>query len=196
MQGWSFCVKACCGGNLTQALPRRTEVCPKRLFAAAQGDWNRDCMPWPAPELPRHTSFSGGVRTFWRSWKTACLQRSAASIPSVPMRCTPASWDIPWEDCLPCGRCATAGCLTGRFRLPDSLWYHGWLDFLRRHLSEKTCCAYLSLGDRKERGGPTAMRMVRMCTEQTAAFLAQRLGENAVAMQWNGGGHFIDIQGR
>ncbi|WP_072499725.1 alpha/beta hydrolase-fold protein [Olsenella phocaeensis] len=61
------------------------------------------------------------------------------------------------------GACA---CVSG------SLWYEGWVDWLRGQAAEgRGRMAYLSLGSKERRWGPPAVRRVQECMEESAELL-------------------------
>lgn len=190
-----FPVTVCCGGDLTDRLPQLAQACPTHLFAAPWGDWNRDYTPWPTPALPHRAPFSGGGPAFLRELESELLVTLARR---YPIRCGARHTSVMgyslgglfalWALC-------SSRAFGAAISLSGSLWYAGWVDFLRGHLPDARSRVYLSLGNREDKSGPAVMRTVRTCTEQTAGILAQHLGEASVTLQWNAGGHFADIDG-
>ena len=86
------------------------------------------------------------------------------------------------------GAFQTAGSLSG------SLWYPGWLDYLKSHPPRPGERIYLSLGDREEFGGPALLRAVGDCTRRTYA-LYEQAGIHTV-LEWNRGGHGKSVDAR
>ena len=92
---------------------------------------------------------------------------------------------------VPCNQmCIRDSCLSGSF------WYEGWLEFLQKQRLAAKGRVYLSLGKKEEQNGPAPLRRVGACTRDTASLLQQQLGEDAVTVEWNPGGHFTDVSGR
>lgn len=142
-------------------------------------DWNRDLSPWPAKAVFKGPDFTGGADETIR-----CILQD-------PMICRR------WDHTYICGYS-----LSGLFALylstktpyfggtascSGSLWYDGFLDYLRLHpsLSKKI---YLSIGDKESHSRNQRMKTVVEATKEAADILKDR----QVKFELNKGNHFDD----
>ena len=175
------------------------------IDAAAQGlranvavvpvrDWNDALTPWAAPALRRGAPDFGGqaARTYGELAELALdgfeaahgLSPIARGIAGYSLGGLFALWA--WSESL---------VFDGAASLSGSLWYDGWVDYLRKSSSLRTSgFAYLSLG-KKERKAPHAvMRRVGTCLQDTADILRAR-GCTVVTAE-GPGGHFHFVRER
>ena len=90
-----------------------------------------------------------------------------------------------------------AACQTERFSgvaaVSPSVWYPGWLDYLRAH-PLRAQRVYLSLGDREEKTRNPVMATVGSALRETQALLTAAGIETQ--LDWNPGNHFVDSDKR
>lgn len=80
--------------------------------------------------------------------------------------------------------------------LSGSLWYDGFCEWMERKKPLRTDLrVYLSLGKKESRSKNPRMAKVAECTQRAKEILAAQL-KKPVHFDWNGGGHFHDIEGR
>lgn len=136
--------------------------------------WNDSLTPWPAPGVrPDDPPFGGEAAA-----TLAELEDEVAPALEVRYDLTPARRAI-------CGyslgglfslyvfvrdaRFAACACLSG------SVWYEGWLDYLRAQpLEGAGRYAYFSLGKKESKAGPRIMRTVQDRMEACADFCRER----------------------
>lgn len=189
-----FPVVCLCGWRLEDRLAVLGESLPPvaLLFVTAEGD--RDFTPWPAPGIREGERFLGEGEKYLRFLREAAL----------PYGTRQFFFSSRWEE-----RAILGYSLGGLFALwaqrqgrlfqaagslSGSLWYPGWMDYLRGHPPRKEESIYLSLGDREELGGPPLLRTVGDCTRQAYEFY--RSLELDTVLEWNKGGHGKGVEGR
>ena len=170
--------------SLAAEAAKRMGGLPYTLIAYEVQSWNGDFSPWPCGALDE--SFSGGgertlrclleelvpeVRSrFGRDRKIYLLGYSLAGLFSL--------WAMGQTEVF-----GGAGSCSG------SLWYPGFLDWLRANPPVRGRNVYISLGGREASGGKGLMAGVAECTRETVELLRQ---ENTVKYELNPGGHFAD----
>ena len=73
--------------------------------------------------------------------------------------------------------------------LSASLWYEGFLDYLRECAPAPGARVYLSLGKKEEKVRSPRYARVGDGVRQAHSLLAERLGAENVRLQWFDGGH-------
>lgn len=158
---------------------------PGFTLALLPVDWNRELSPWPY-EGGGRLSFPGegaGLLDFLPHLplgdyeKTALVGYSLAGLFALWAMTMGADFDG-------FGSCS------------GSLWYPGFTEHLARHLPERPCRVYLSLGKREERAKNPLFAAVGPATRETAALLrdAPLCRESTLVM--HPGGHGNDPNGR
>ena len=188
-----FALSLCCCGSASELLPQLGALSPNRLFVSPEADWEIDFTPWPAPTLQGGRPFAdgsvlGGAPAFLRWVEGELLPALAARFALAPAQNSVLGYSLGglfalWAVCQSeaFSQCA---CLSG------SLWYPGWVNFLKEHAPKPPQRVYLSLGKKEEKSGPAVMRAVGDATRQSAGLLAQSLGCESTVLEWNPGGHF------
>ena len=161
----------------------------KLVLAAVSGmDWADDLSPWPAPR-----AFRGGHDFGGRA--DAYLQGLVQGvIPAVEQRLSfsPVCRVIGGYSLA--GLCALyamyrTDCFDRLVCASGSLWYDGFLDFMRQNsLRRVPEAAYFSLGDKEKQIRNQRMAVVEDCMKEATAFLQQQ-GTRTIFEQ-NPGGHF------
>jgi len=77
-----------------------------------------------------------------------------------------------------------------------SLWYEGWLDFMKTYQIRSNCRLYLSLGRGEEKTRNQQMASVGEVTRQAAQMLAADPRVKETVLEWHEGGHFKEIPNR
>ena len=182
-----------CGWGMEEKLPSLSQELPPALLFFARAEGDRDFTPWPAPTLQGGRPFAngsvlGGAPAFLRWVEGELLPALAARFALNPAQNSILGYSLGglfalWAVCQSeaFSQCA---CLSG------SLWYPGWVNFLKEHAPKPPQRVYLSLGKKEEKSGPAVMRAVGDATRQSAGLLAQSLGSENTVLEWNPGGHF------
>lgn len=135
--------------------------------------WGDALTPWPADGLYREEPDFGGHAA------TTLEELLEETVPDLE-----ATWGLSPSMRAICGyslgglfslyaftHCDVfvgCGCLSG------SVWYEGWVDYLReRELDLTDRFAYLSVGTKEKRGGNPLMRTVQRCMEACADILQE-----------------------
>ncbi|HZW48598.1 MAG TPA: alpha/beta hydrolase-fold protein [Bacillota bacterium] len=85
---------------------------------------------------------------------------------------------------------ASVACCSG------SLWYEGWLDYMKSHSIRPNSRLYLSLGCGEEKTRNQRMATVGEVTRQAAQMLAADPRVKETVLEWHEGGHFKEIPNR
>lgn len=176
---------------LSESLP--PEKIP--VLVSAEGvDWDRDLSPWPAEGVFRGQSFTGGAEDYLNRFTGELIPALEGKLPCMPRRRILAGYSLAglfslWA-AYRCDRFDAVASVSG------SLWYDGFLDFMRENaLSPSVKAVYLSLGDREKNAKNPRMARVEDATREAAALLRERTGL-PVPFELNPGGHFRDVPER
>ena len=180
-----------------EALPRRARAAlrPAALIALEPLDWDGDFSPWPAPGLRPGQVFSGGAAERLRR----TLAAKEALEARLPLRAAP-------PDCGTFGyslgglMALYALCRTPVFglcgALSPSLWYEGFLDFMRLNPPRPGARVYLSLGKREEKVKSARFARVGDGVRAAQAICEEALGQENVRLDWFDGGHGTEVPRR
>lgn len=148
-------------------------------------DWNRHLSPWPADRVFRKGEDFGGEAD-------VLIEEAEKHIRSMGMKghCTCAGYSLAGLFAL--YFCTKTDLFDGCISASGSLWYPGFLEYLRSH--PVNCSkVYLSLGDKEKNTKNPVMSAVEQCTEEAA----ECIGKYAHAyFELNEGNHFADPVGR
>lgn len=164
------------------------------LIAVDGVDWDAELSPWPEPKAFKGgEDFSGGAKAYLEvltgklipeTERAAGLSPEYRAIAGYSLAGLFALWSLyETEDFT---RAATVS---------GSLWYDGFLDFMRKNRPVGTPeKVYFSLGDRE-----SATKNQRMATVESRTAEAEKLMSSLGArtvFQMNEGGHFVDAAKR
>lgn len=181
------------GGDFEAALPAVFQGLERPIAAAGISDarWSRDFSPWPAPPLsPGEPPFEGGAGEHLNFLTQVLKPHLEARYGFSPARTALMGYSLGGLAALHALYCTTAfshlGCLSG------SLWYDGFLDFMRTHAPlRRDAKVYLSLGRDEPRTRHPLLSTVGACTEEARVLLERALPiPGQVTLEWNSGGHF------
>jgi predicted alpha/beta superfamily hydrolase len=83
---------------------------------------------------------------------------------------------------------------TGIAAASPSVWYPGWMDFVRTH-TPRAGKIYLSLGDKEYKSKNKTMATVEDCIRAYADILSAS-DSVETTLEWNPGNHFVDADKR
>ena len=161
---------------------RRTES----VLSIYDVDWNADLSPWQADAVfPGDSAFEGKADALIQElirhpvigntqWKYRIIAGySLAGLFSL-YACTKT--DL-FDGCVSCS---------------GSLWYPGFLQYLKEH-SLNTSVVYLSLGEKEKYSRNPVLSSVELCMGEAAQYLKK---DHICRYEMNPGGHFTDPDGR
>ena len=161
---------------------RRTES----VLSIHDVDWNADLSPWKADAVfPGDSAFEGKADALIQElirhpvigntqWKYRIIAGySLAGLFSL-YACTKT--DL-FDGCVSCS---------------GSLWYPGFLQYLKEH-SLNTSAVYLSLGEKEKYSRNPILSSVELCMGEAAQYLKK---DHICRYEMNPGGHFTDPDGR
>jgi hypothetical protein len=195
--GQEIGLKADLKGNLREDLKADQGLyAPEPLSLAAIGsvDWNKELSPWPAPKAFRGgEDFGGGGPDYLREVIEEIIPAVEHRLPAPPTCRVAAGYSLAGLWALYAGYqsrafarivCASA-----------SLWYDGFLEFLRTRrpevLPERV---YFSVGDKEKITKNQRLATVEDATRAAVDFLASQ--GVTTTFELNPGGHFVDAEKR
>lgn len=168
---------------------------PKPILAAIDGlDWACDLSPWQAPRaFGDGTDFGGGEEQFLAVLTERIIPETEKSLGITP-RCRGlvgyslaglfAVWATYRVDCF--DRVASVS---------GSLWFDGFLDFMRGNVMRKVPdVAYFSLGKQEKHVKNARMRAVEDCTAAAVSLMEAAGAETRFVL--HDGGHFHETAER
>lgn len=169
------------------------------LLSVKSEDWNKEFSPWPAQALTKKSEpFVGGAEEYLNFLKNNIkpyIDNNYKTKPE-PSNTTLMGYSLG-------GLAALYALYTiesfGKIgSLSGSLWYDGWIEFIKSHTSvNPQAKVYLSLGRGEERSRNQRMAKVGNYTRETASILEKQLiAKENIILEWNDGGHFTETQER
>lgn len=178
--------------------PKEPMALPKKYPLAVIGvytdAWGRDLTPWPAPALrPGEEDFSGGGDNFLREWIDETLPRMDEVLGYTPRRRFTAGYSLGGLFAL--YAVTKSRLFSGCACMSGSLWYPGWVDYLRA-LPEEILpeALYFSLGKKEGNTHHPVMRNINDGMAQTIRCFEAR--GVPCEMVWQPGGHFQQVDAR
>ncbi|MCE5196858.1 MAG: alpha/beta hydrolase [Negativicutes bacterium] len=164
-------------------------------FADAKNQF--DFSPWPAAAVFKSEAAFPGKAALTLDWLLTVLKVKVEQ--SYPVWTDPehnailgyslaglmAFWALYQTDAF-----AAAACCSG------SLWYEGFLDYMKTHTIRANARLYLSLGRGEEKARSPRLAAVGEATRQAAQMLAADPRIKETVLQWHEGGHFKEIPNR
>ncbi len=180
---------------LAREMGRR--ICPALLIVVEPTDWDFDFSPWPAPSLrPGQPPFPGGADARIRLMEERVKPAVDARYPTLPGPENTGIFGYSLGGLAALYALYTsrafgmAGCLSG------SLWYEGFVDFLRARQAPAGARIYLSLGRKEERSRNPYLSRIGACYQEAHELLRRQLGEERVRLVMHDGGHATEVDRR
>lgn len=160
------------------------------LAAYEVENWNRDFSPWAAPAVFGNEDFAGWAdRT--RRWlleeAISCLETRLCAGGRADKRFL-GGYSL--SGLFSLWTFYESGVFDGVASCSGSLWYPGWVEYVRHKAALKNSLVYLSLGDKEELTRNRAMA----CVGENTRFQYElvRRDEHVIKsiLEWNRGGHF------
>jgi len=157
-------------------------------------DWDAELSPWPEPKAFRTgEDFAGRAREYLSvltkeimpaAETAAGIAPEYRAIAGYSLSGLFALWSLYQTDLF--SRLAS---------MSGSLWYDGFMDFMRKNSLERVPQrAYFSLGDKESSTKNQRMAKVGNCTRAAADILLDSGAE--VVFRYNEGGHFVNVPER
>lgn len=158
-------------------------------------NWNDDFSPWKAAAVFGDEGF-GGKAGDTLKWLTGqcipCVESEESAAARFLVGYSLAGLFSLWGYC-------ESELFAGAVSCSGSLWYEGWLDYVRERAAVRrdgTNYIYLSLGDREERTKNRLMAAVGDNTRAVYAALCENRENVRGILEWNQGGHFSETDVR
>ncbi len=187
-------VFAACDGVFTRASESAPPAAPFAIVSIDGLDWNRDLSPWPAQKVFRSgEAFSGEADTYLSTLTNRLLPAVETALDRPPEKRVLAGYSMGglfalyamYQTCL----------FDGFVSMSGSLWYDGFLDYMRAHEPARPVeTVYLSLGAAEKATNNPRLFTVEACTMEAAAILS---GSGVpVYYQQQPGGHSANVPKR
>ena len=168
---------------------------PFGLALLSPESWDDDYTPWPAEMGGRH--FGGQadrfLERFLKEQKPAIEQEYGWK--NTPETTAVVGYSLGGLAALyafyQSGAFGRVGSASG------SLWYPGWMDYMRAQTPARESVVYLSLGSKEEKTKNPWMAQVGDATREAKAIFDRALiRPGRCTLEWNSGGHFSGIPAR
>lgn len=166
---------------------------PFALAALVVEDWNRELAPWPAEPVFGKEPFGDGAPATLRLIEESLIPEVEAMYPSLKDgERMLGGYSLSALFSLWCAY--ESDSFTGIAAASPSVWYPGWMDFVRNH-TPRAKRIYLSLGDKESKSRNRTMATVETCIREYADILSATEGIRST-LEWNPGNHFVDTDRR
>ncbi|MBO6054844.1 MAG: alpha/beta hydrolase [Oscillospiraceae bacterium] len=174
--------------------PDQEEQLPKgpASFVLIQADWDRDLTPWPAPGVFRNQNFTGGAGEYLKHLTGELLPAAEAELGFSPAHRGIIGYSLGGLFAL--YAFYESACFDLAASVSGSLWYDGWLDYMRTHTPSRPGRVHLSVGDREKKSRNERMKTVEDATREASEILTAQGVETAFVL--NPGNHFQDPAAR
>lgn len=152
-------------------------------------DWNGELSPWKAEKCFKNGGDFGGRAGEY-------LARLARMIPEFERKNGLSTARRAICGYSLAGLCAlyalyATDIFDGAASVSGSVWFDGWLDFMRQSAPKKTgACVYLSVGDREAHTRNLRLAKVEECTRETAKIFTAQGAHTEFEL--NPGNHFFE----
>lgn len=174
--------------------PDQEEQLPKgpASFVLIRADWDRDLTPWPAPGVFRNQNFTGGAGDYLKHLTGEILPAAEAELGFSPAHRGVVGYSLGGLFAL--YAYYESACFDLAASVSGSMWYDGWLDYMRSHTPPVPGRVHLSVGDREKKSRNERMKTVEDATREAAEILKSEGVETAFVL--NPGNHFQDPSAR
>lgn len=174
--------------------------CREFILLSIQSDnWNDDYTPWAAPPLSKGGDPFGGCAAGYIDFLLNDIKPFMdANYKTKPEPCNTALIGYSLGGLAALYALYKTPVFGKIGSLSGSLWYDGWMEFMKSHTPVNTDSKiYLSLGKKEECTHNRYMKQVGGCTREAfKIFSGQLSSEENITLRWNNGGHFTDIPDR
>lgn len=160
-------------------------------------DWNRDYSPWPTPAVFKKGEDFAGKASDTLSFLTDELILKVEQ--TYPVWNTPehrgimgyslgglcALWIMYESRVFEFGVCCS-----------PSLWYDGWMDYVKQKTLPEHCRLYLSMGQAEEKTRNRRLAVIGEAVREMDRQFQQDVHVARHILEWNEGGHFGNIPKR
>ena len=167
-----------------------------RSFALATliiENWNQELTPWPAEPVFGKEPFGNGAPETLRLIEEELIPRMETLFPTLKdAERILGGYSLAALFALWCAY--QSPYFTGIAAASPSVWYPGWMDFVRSHTPDARKF-YLSLGDKEFKSRNRTMTTVENCIREYSEIRSGTEGLQTT-LEWNPGNHFVDTDRR
>lgn len=170
---------------------------PFTAVAVGSRNWNSDYTPWPADAVFHSEPPFEGLARETIDWVAKTVLPWAENRYAAPDRITGRSvvgYSLAGLAALYALFISEAfngcGCCSG------SMWYDGWLPFLKQRHPRPSSRIYLSLGRSEEKSRNPRLAAVGDATREAAALFSGDPAVQDSVLVWHNGGHFTELPER
>jgi predicted alpha/beta superfamily hydrolase len=159
------------------------------LIAYESSDWNRDFSPWEAPAVFGREGFAGGASQTLKWLVDECITfLDKTYLHGACSNNLLAGYSLAGLFSL--WAFYTSGVFSGVSSCSGSLWFPGWMEFVKNAAAPKESVVYLSLGNKEEYTKNKVMAGVGDATREMDMLLERDRNVLKHTLEWNIGGHF------
>lgn len=174
--------------KMKEYMDKAAEKLSYNLIAFEPEDWNADFSPWAAPAVFGKEDFSGKAMETGEWLTKVCIpQVEGTKKPEERVRFI-AGYSLAGLFAL--WIFLESGLFLGAASCSGSLWYPGFLDYIRKAKMPENSIVYLSLGTKEEKTKNPVMAAVGSVTREIAELLEKKPEIADSILEWNPGGHF------
>lgn len=156
-------------------------------------DWNSELTPWASEPVFGKEPFGDGAPETLRLIEEELVPEMEALFPTLKgAERILGGYSLAALFALWCAY--EAHSFTGIAAASPSVWYPGWMDFVRSH-TPHAGKIYLSLGDKEYKSKNKTMATVEDCIRAYADILSAS-DSVETTLEWNPGNHFVDADKR
>ena len=156
-------------------------------------DWNKELAPWASEPVFGKDPFGDGAPETLRLIEGDLIPEMEALFPTLKgAEKILGGYSLAALFALWCAYESPS--FTGIAAASPSVWYPGWMDFVRTH-TPRAGKIYLSLGDKEYKSKNKTMATVEDCIRAYADILSAS-GLVETTLEWNPGNHFVDADKR
>ena len=169
----------------------------ERPFALATliiEDWNNELTPWAGEPVFGKEPFGNGAPATLRLIEEELIPKLEDVFPSLKESSERLLGGYSLAALFALWGAYEGRSFTGIAAASPSVWYPGWMDFVRGH-KPNARKIYLSLGDKEYKSRNKTMATVEECIREYADILSGTDGVETT-LDWNPGNHFVDADKR
>lgn len=174
--------------KLKEYLDLSLEKRPYNLIAFEAKDWNSDFSPWKASAVFGKEDFSGKAPETLKWLTEICIPQVEEKEKSDKRTRFIAGYSLAGLFAL--WAFYKADIFKGAVSCSGSLWYPGFLSYVKEKKAPENSLVYLSLGTKEEKTKNPVMAAVGDITREIATLLEEKTEIEDTVLEWNPGGHF------
>lgn len=156
------------------------------VYEIESTQWNNNLSPWPYKEEKGRMQFGGQAQVLLETLQQELIPKldlqegAKISLAGYSLAGLFALWAV------------KQGSFAGAISCSGSIWYPGFLDWMKEHSFAHSVRIYLSLGDKEEKTRNPLMAAVGDATRDLAKLFEEDQKISMSTLEWNPGNHFAN----